>query len=162
MGGSGDKIPKRRIDVEVELEDGTVLEGALFVTAQGRLQDLLNDERHFLPFTSADSAIMFLGKSAISRVVLRDGAANGAGRDEESRRQAASAGIVDPFALLGVSAASTPEVLREAYRRMCREFHPDRIQALGLPKEFVEFATRRMADINAAYDRIEERRRGES
>jgi hypothetical protein len=162
MHGSGDKIPKRRIDVEVELEDGTVLEGALFVTAQGRLQDLLNDERRFLPFTSADSAIMFLGKSAISRVILRDGGGNGAGTGDESRRQSAPAGNADPFALLGVSAASTPEALREAYKRLCREFHPDRIQALGLPKEFVEFATHRMADINAAYDRIEERRRSES
>ena len=64
----------------------------------------------------------------------------------------------DPFELLGIPANATGEAIREAYRQRCRENHPDRLQALGLPKEYIDVATRRMAAINAAYDQLRELR----
>jgi DnaJ like chaperone protein len=39
-----------------------------------------------------------------------------------------------------------------------RENHPDRAIARGLPPEAVAIATRRLAAINAAYDRISSER----
>jgi DnaJ like chaperone protein len=41
-----------------------------------------------------------------------------------------------------------------AWRRLIRETHPDKLIAKGLPQEFVDLATEKMARINAAYDRI--------
>ena len=35
-----------------------------------------------------------------------------------------------------------------------REHHPDRLVAKGMPEEFVAQANRKLAAINAAYDRI--------
>ena len=36
--------------------------------------------------------------------------------------------------------------------------HPDHIQALGLPEEFIELATRRSMAMNDAYDKIKRER----
>lgn len=51
---------------------------------------------------------------------------------------------MDPFALLGVPPDATPEELSAAYRRLAKQWHPDR-------QETAE-AVWRMAQINAAYD----------
>jgi len=64
----------------------------------------------------------------------------------------------DPYELLGIPTNATGDAIREAYRQRCRENHPDRLQALGLPKEYIDLATQRMAAINAAYDQLRELR----
>jgi curved DNA-binding protein CbpA len=51
---------------------------------------------------------------------------------------------MDPFAVLGVSPDSPPDVLAAAYRRAAKRWHPDRGGG--------SHAARRMAEINAAYD----------
>ena len=53
-------------------------------------------------------------------------------------------GVDDPFAVLGVTPDVSPEELTAAYRRLAKEWHPDR--ALGPD------AGAHMARINAAYD----------
>ncbi|NYZ11870.1 DnaJ domain-containing protein [Azospirillum sp. RWY-5-1] len=60
----------------------------------------------------------------------------------------------DPYTVLGLPCGAEEEAVRAAYRRLAREHHPDRLIAQGLPPEFIEVATDRMAAINAAYDRI--------
>ena len=35
-----------------------------------------------------------------------------------------------------------------------REHHPDRLIAKGVPKEFIDVATEKLATINAAWDKI--------
>jgi DnaJ-domain-containing protein 1 len=51
--------------------------------------------------------------------------------------------------LLGVTAASTREQIRSAYRRMVSEWHPDRLQYAS--EAVRERATQQMAAINEAY-----------
>ena len=64
----------------------------------------------------------------------------------------------DPYFILGISADADDDSVRAAHRRLAREHHPDRLIAEGVPPEFIDLATRRMAAINAAYDRIREMR----
>ena len=49
--------------------------------------------------------------------------------------------------------------MRAAYRRLVREHHPDRLIAQGLPEEAVAAATDKLARINAAWDRIKQKRK---
>jgi DnaJ domain len=56
----------------------------------------------------------------------------------------------DPYAILGVDRSATDVVIAAAYRRLARTFHPD-IAGDG--------ATSDMMRINAAFDRIRDRRR---
>ena len=60
----------------------------------------------------------------------------------------------DPYHIIGVSHESSDKDVKDAYRRLIREHHPDRLMAEGLPQEFVDIATGKMATINAAYDKI--------
>jgi len=60
----------------------------------------------------------------------------------------------DPYVLLGVTRKNSDAEIKAAYRKLVREMHPDRLTAEGLPKEFVDMATQRLAAVNAAYDRI--------
>ena len=64
----------------------------------------------------------------------------------------------DPYLVLGADRDMTDEEIRKHYRRLVSEHHPDRQIARGLPGEAVAIATRRLAAINAAWDRIEKER----
>lgn len=63
-----------------------------------------------------------------------------------------------PYTVLGISPEISDEELKKAYRRLIREYHPDRVIAKGLPEEFIDVANERLAAINTAYKQIAERR----
>ncbi|MCF4166408.1 TerB family tellurite resistance protein [Zavarzinia compransoris] len=64
----------------------------------------------------------------------------------------------DPYTILGVSREADDAALKSAYRKLVREHHPDLLIAKGMPEEFVEVATQRLAKINAAWDQISKER----
>jgi DnaJ like chaperone protein len=68
------------------------------------------------------------------------------------------AGADDAYAVLGLSRRAADEEIRQTYRKLVREHHPDRLVAKGMPAEMVEQANRTLAAINAAYDRIAKER----
>ena len=64
----------------------------------------------------------------------------------------------DPYSVLGVSPDMPLDHIRQAWRQMVRETHPDRMLARGVPEEAVSLAEKRMIDINRAWDQIREAR----
>ncbi len=64
----------------------------------------------------------------------------------------------DPYLVLGASREMSDAQLKQHYRRLVAENHPDREIARGLPEEAIAIATRRLAAINAAWDLIEKER----
>jgi DnaJ like chaperone protein len=78
------------------------------------------------------------------------------------RRVAAAAGVElhdDPYAILDVMPDAGDEAVRQAYRRLARVHHPDRLIARGLPPEAITLANRKLAAINSAYGRIRRERK---
>ena len=67
-------------------------------------------------------------------------------------------GADDAYAVLGVSRRAGNEEIRQTYRKLVLEHHPDRLVAKGMPPEMIEQANRTLAAINAAYDRIAKER----
>jgi DnaJ like chaperone protein len=65
----------------------------------------------------------------------------------------------DPYAILGVPRDTTDEAVRLAWRRLMRENHPDSLASRGVPQEFVKRATEKVAEINAAWDRVKRERK---
>lgn len=61
----------------------------------------------------------------------------------------------NPYTVLGVAPADEPAVIRARWRALVRENHPDRLIARGVPEEAVKLATRRLTEINRAYEAIE-------
>jgi len=60
----------------------------------------------------------------------------------------------DPYVVLGIPHAATDAEVRSAWRGLMREHHPDTLIAQGMPEDFVDLATEKVATINAAYDTI--------
>lgn len=65
----------------------------------------------------------------------------------------------DPYTVLGVVPGADAAAVKAAHRRLVQEHHPDRLIAQGLPQEFIDLATDRLAAVNAAYDAIQKSRR---
>ena len=60
----------------------------------------------------------------------------------------------DPYVVLGVDHGATDDEVRSTWRTLMREHHPDTLVAQGMPEDFIEVATEKVATINAAYDQI--------
>ncbi len=57
----------------------------------------------------------------------------------------------DPYEILGIEPCVLDNELRQHYRRLVRDNHPDRHIAAGVPEEMIAIATERLAAINTAY-----------
>lgn len=62
----------------------------------------------------------------------------------------------DPYRILGVSASATDDEIREAYRNLAAKYHPD-VQGKG---PLADIAQSKMQELNEAYDKIMDMRRG--
>lgn len=62
--------------------------------------------------------------------------------------------LTDPYVILGLSYSAEEDELKQTYRRLVRENHPDSLMARGVPPEFIKLATDKLAAINNAYDKI--------
>ncbi len=67
--------------------------------------------------------------------------------------------MYDPYNVLDASPRDSDEALRSRYHKLVAENHPDRLIARGVPNEFVDLATKKLAAINAAYEEIKVARR---
>jgi DnaJ like chaperone protein len=71
-------------------------------------------------------------------------------------RYAASGGAA--YAVLGVSPQDSNDAIKQAYRRLVREYHPDTIASKGLPEEFTKFANEKFREIQEAYEAVRQER----
>lgn len=60
----------------------------------------------------------------------------------------------DPYTILGVERSISDTALKQHYRALIRQNHPDALVARGVPEEFVAMAERKTATINSAYEQI--------
>jgi DnaJ like chaperone protein len=63
-----------------------------------------------------------------------------------------------PYDVLRLSPLATSAEIRQQYRKLVADNHPDKLMGRGVPPEFVDIATRKLAAINAAYDIIAKER----
>jgi DnaJ-domain-containing protein 1 len=98
----------------------------------------------FLPFDRSDGTFTTIAKTAIRMVTPL------------TREKGAYEGS-DPYRVLGVPENAGLEDVKQAYRRLCAENHPDRLKGLGLTQEYLELANVRMARINEAYQKLMKR-----
>lgn len=60
----------------------------------------------------------------------------------------------DPYLILGVDRDAAMDDIRQRYRALVRECHPDSHIAAGVPEEMIRIATERLQKVNEAYDTI--------
>ena len=64
----------------------------------------------------------------------------------------------DPYAVLGLTREAGDEECRLTWRQLMRDNHPDTLAARGVPADFVQRASDKVARINAAWDIIKRER----
>jgi len=64
----------------------------------------------------------------------------------------------NPYDVLRLDPKATNEEIKAQYRQLVLNNHPDRLMASGVPAEFIDLATRKLAAINAAYETIAKER----
>jgi len=62
------------------------------------------------------------------------------------------------YQALGVSKDNSDAEIKKSYRRLVREYHPDKLMGQGLPEEMIKEATERSQEIQTAYDLIKKSR----
>lgn len=70
------------------------------------------------------------------------------------RKGSSASDLADAYAVLGVSPKASDSDIRQAYRRLMSENHPDKLAAKGLPESMRPVAEEKTRTITAAYDRI--------
>ena len=69
------------------------------------------------------------------------------------------ASISDAYKLLGVKESDELSVIKKAYRKLVREYHPDIIKSQGKSEAYMQEATAKTQEINQAYEMIKEARK---
>lgn len=81
----------------------------------------------------------------------QDGGYASGGRSSQSSVQAA-------YQALGVKKSDSDASIKKAYRRLVREFHPDKLMGQGVPEDMIKVATERSQEIQVAYDLVKKSR----
>lgn len=66
--------------------------------------------------------------------------------------------ISTAYQALGISESDSDTEIKKAYRRLIREYHPDKLAGQGLPEAMIKEATKRTQEIQTAYDLIKKNR----
>jgi DnaJ like chaperone protein len=83
------------------------------------------------------------------------GAGAGGGRQKPQPEQFS---VQDAYAILNVDANATDNEVKQSYRRLMSQHHPDKLVAKGLPEEMMKLATQKTDEIRKAYERIKQTR----
>ncbi|MFO8063970.1 MAG: TerB family tellurite resistance protein [Spirochaetota bacterium] len=66
--------------------------------------------------------------------------------------------VGEHYKVLGISPSSSNDEVRQAYRELARQYHPDTVVSKGLPEEFVDYAHKRFKEIQNAYEAVKKER----
>jgi DnaJ like chaperone protein len=159
-------IPEQSVQEVGRLFDNARDSSGGFETYAVRLGQAFSDNRGILEQVLA----------GLHQVARADGPVNGAeadflarvahgfGLEMEAAQRAGNGGVAaqkadDPYGVLGIDRKASIEAIRERWKTLMRENHPDSLASRGVPPAMIAAASDRVARINAAYDRIKHERR---
>lgn len=130
-----------------------------FEVYAGQLAPLLKDEpalmitvlECLLHIATADGVLHPSEDVFLSRVADLIGVE---GADYKAVRRAFVHDPDSPYDILGVSPKASEDEIKQKYRALVREHHPDLLVAKGVPEEFLKASGRRLAAINEAYEAV--------
>ena len=149
FSGRDDRV--NRTPVFLTLADGAVVTVSVRLPLSNRLGDALNNQDMFLDAVSPSGQVVYIAKSSI-RSVRSANVPKADQLDTESGAPGSSS--FDPYAVLQVSKEASPEEIRQAYHRMVKLYHPDRIASFGLPEEVMDYVRTMLVRINLAFEQI--------
>ena len=149
MYQSKDKV--NRSLVAITLSDDSVITVSVRMPLSNKLGDALNSSDMFLDVLTAGGEQQFVAKTAIKS--LRSMQLPKADQLDLDARQAGLLDL-DPHAVLQIGKDASADEVRQAYHRMARLYHPDRIASYELPDEIKDYARAMLVRINLAFEQL--------
>lgn len=148
-----DYVPdKEAMAVEIQLINGDLRKGKLWVPAGKSLADVLNGTQAFIEFTPFDETWpRHVAKAQIAFARLVE-----IPKFVPLHERRGVAGGDDPHEILAVAVGAPWCSVRESYLRLAKIYHPDKFSGVELPKEVVEYIGAKARRINAAYALLED------
>lgn len=148
----GEHIPEKRpLPVEIGFAGGTLLKGRLWIATGRSLGEVLAGSTAFLEFTPfGEGRVRYLGKTHIQSISELDIPKPVQLYDRRKGEESD-----DPHQILGVAPGVPWHAIREAYLRLAKTYHPDRVAGANLPAEVTDYMNRQARRINAAYAMLE-------
>jgi DnaJ like chaperone protein len=129
--------------------------GEAFEDSRGVLEDVLSA---LFGIARADGPLNAKEQEYLLRVHRRFGLEAAAFGRASGAVARPAADAPNPYAVIGVPASASDEEIRAAWKKLMRENHPDSLASRGVPAEFIARANEKVAQINAAWDRIKRER----
>lgn len=77
---------------------------------------------------------------------------------EKIRARYQGAALDKFYSALDASESDSDEIVKQKYRKLVSEYHPDKIASKGLPDPFIQFANDKFREIQDAYEKIKTQR----
>ena len=62
------------------------------------------------------------------------------------------------YRILNSTPESSNQEIKSNYKKLVKDFHPDKIVSKGLPEEFIDFASNRFREIQESYEKVRQER----
>jgi len=170
---------RNEVQVLITLTGQTPFDATVFLKADERLIDLLNDPRAFIPVRRTDGTTLITAKNNIVSILevplpAEDRPGDEANADDKTREDAGDFETAggeaedgqpratverprrpsDPYEVLRVPRDATLDDIRKAYKARIKAVHPDTIAALDLDEDIERAAHVSAQKVNHAYRRI--------
>ena len=149
FNGRDDKA--NRAQVLVTLNDGSGITVSLRMPLSNKLGDALNNGDVFIDGLTPTGQQVYIAKASIRAV--RSANVPKADQLDLDARAPGTAGF-DPYAVLKVERDASADDIKQAYHRMARLYHPDRVASYELPDEVKDYVRAMLVRINLAFEQI--------
>ena len=101
------------------------------------------------------------GKITISEINYLEKVGNifGFSKEDFERIYSSKSGVsTDPYQILGVSRDASIDEIKQKWKQLAINHHPDRLISQGIPEDLIHKSTSRLKEINNAWDTIQNKR----
>lgn len=142
------------VNVMITLVDRTTMTGNLQKPRTKTLLEFMNYGAQFIEIERKDGSRVDLAKAAIRTIEPYE-----APRANQLAQEMQKFESFEPHEVLGVAKGAPREIVREAYLKMQRMYHPDRYTGTELPSEVADYINAIARRVNIAYSILSERGR---
>ncbi len=143
------KTEKTFIPVILTLVDGESLKGAIAISKNSRLGDLLNGSDRYVLFKTNNGEPIYLSQTTIAAVQSNEKPS--AHQLDISLKNLEE---INPYLILKVKPGASKADLRNAYHELVKHYHPDQFANVKLPREVKSYLDAVIARLNAAYQEL--------
>ena len=113
----------------------------------GKLPDTMNKPEPYVEIERADGTSVLIAKAVIGQIeqiALPRADQLSIGKLKEA--------VIDPYAILNVTAASSSLDIQSAYHALARRYHPDHFSGREIPPEVLQYVSAMFQRITMAYN----------